>query len=412
MTVEEKTAHDALINTLKSEISAALSQVKKETAEEIQTMIAELEAQIAELQAKLETAEPKAEEAEKMKKEMIDIQTKLKAMNENGNVSKPVNEIEKNLDAIKGIAKKTSKNSVVIKALTSRASITGNQQAIELPEIGQMAHRSLTAYDIFPKVPVGDGNHNGVIRYYDWDAATSVRAAASIAEGAAFPESTAKFATYTISLKKIGDTLPVTEELFEDAPMFAAELSLFLQTNVDIKVDDQIVNGDGTGSEVKGIVASVDAYTPVASGITAASIYDLIVKLKESITTTGGAKYNVNFAMMNIADINKMKLRKDVNNNYVIPPFADREGNQIDGVVVIENNAIVANTMVIGDNRFGRIYEMGGVEISEGTVGTQFTEDELTLKARKRLAFLIRNADKGGFKKVTSISAALTTLAS
>jgi hypothetical protein len=34
-----------------------------------------------------------------------------------------------------------------------------------------------------------------------------------------------------------------------------------------------------------------------------------------------------------------------------------------------------------------------------------------TLKVRTRLAFLIRGADEGGFRKVTSISAALALLA-
>ena len=54
---------------------------------------------------------------------------------------------------------------------------------------------------------------------------------------------------------------------------------------------------------------------------------------------------------------------------------------------------------------------MGGVVLSKGYGANQFTEDMMTLKARKRLAFLIREADKTGFKRVTSISAALVTLA-
>jgi hypothetical protein len=49
--------------------------------------------------------------------------------------------------------------------------------------------------------------------------------------------------------------------------------------------------------------------------------------------------------------------------------------------------------------------------LSRGYTGSQFVEDMMTLKARKRLALLVRTADKGGFAKVTSISAALTTLA-
>lgn len=320
-------------------------------------------------------------------------------------------ELASNKEVLKEIAGGISNKEVVVKALATRASVANNEQAYDLPDLGQLATRKLSMYDIFPKLTVGDGNNNGVIRYYDWDEATIARAAAAVAEGAVFPESTAKFKKGSVSIQKVGDTLPVTEEFFEDAQMFAAELGMFLDTNVALEVDRQIALGDGTGNQITGLVASVNAFTPVASGIADASIYDLLVKVSESITAGGGSKYMPNFAVMNIADINKMKLKKDANNNYILPPFVTRDGANVAGITIIEANIIPANTMVIGDNRFARIYEKGGVEMSKGYSGTQFVEDEMTLKARKRLAFLIREADKGGFKKVTSISAALVTLA-
>ena len=331
--------------------------------------------------------------------------------NEKSKVLTLKDELSANKEVLKEIAGGISNKEVVVKALATRASITNNEQAYDLPDLGQLATRKLSMYDIFPKLTVGDGNNNGVIRYYDWDEATIARAAAAVAEGAVFPESTAKFKKGSVSIQKVGDTLPVTEEFFEDAQMFAAELGMFLDTNVALEVDRQIALGDGTGNQITGLVASVDAFTPVASGIADASIYDLVVKVSESITSGGGSKYMPNFAVMNIADINKMKLKKDANNNYILPPFVTRDGANVAGITIIEANIIPANTMVIGDNRFARIYEKGGVEMSKGYSGTQFVEDEMTLKARKRLAFLIREADKGGFKKVTSISAALVTLA-
>ena len=76
------------------------------------------------------------------------------------------------------------------------------------------------------------------------------------------------------------------------------------------------------------------------------------------------------------------------------------------------DNAVTANTMVMGDSRYGRIYEAVGLQLSRGTVGTQFVEDEETLKVRKRLLFLIREVDKTGFAQVADIDAALVTLAS
>lgn len=404
MNEEVKKEAEALKNKLTALEQAVKSGANKE----------EMEKSISELKEEL-TKTVSKEDYNKLQENLKSISEDLETIKENGmqkgKQKTLAKEIKENLNELKSIVKGVSTDDLTVKATVLRSSVAGNQQAAELPDIGQLAHAKLTAYDIFRKIPVTGSNHNGVIRYYDWDEATKVRAAAMVAEGAAFPESTAAWTTNTINIKKIGDTLPVSEEFFEDENMFAAELNMFLDTNVRIKRNDQIVNGDGTGENLTGVFASIDAYTPVASGIQDASIYDLAVKVSEDITSVGGSKYMPDFALMNIADINKMKLKKDANNNYVMPPFVSRDGEQVSGMVILEENAVPANSMVIGDRRFARIYEIAGVQLSRGVVNAQFSSDLETLKARTRLAFLIRGADKGGFRKVTDISAALTTLA-
>lgn len=315
-------------------------------------------------------------------------------------------QLEANKEVIKGFATGATKSLVV------RADVTDNDNAYDLPEIGQLDVAVRNAYAIFPKLRISDSNDNGVIRYYDWDEDTSVRAAAMVAEGAAFPSSTAKWKRYTMDIEKIGDSIGYADEMVEDSQMFAAELGMFIDTNVKIVENNQIVNGDGTGNNLTGLVTSVPAYTPVASGITDASIYDLGVVVKADISKLTGGKYNVDFALMNLVDIQKYKLKKDANNNYIMPPFYDASGNRIDGMFVIEDNTVTANTMIVGDRKFARIYEKTGYEMTRGMVNNQFLEDEETMKVRKRLAFLIRNCDKSGFRKVTDIDAALVTLAS
>jgi HK97 family phage major capsid protein len=182
-------------------------------------------------------------------------------------------------------------------------------------------------------------------------------------------------------------------------------------TNIDILENTQIVTGDNTGENLKGILTSIPAFTPVASGISDASIYDLLVKVREDIVSAGGSKYRPDFAMMKLSLINQMKLKKDANENYILPPFVDRNGEVVDGMVVVAEESVPANELIVGDRRFGRVYRKSGVLLSTGYVDAQFSSDLMTLKARKRLAFLIRQADASGFRKVTSVSAALITLA-
>jgi hypothetical protein len=302
----------------------------------------------------------------------------------------------------------------VVKADTLRANVLNNGYAQDLTDVGQYATRKLTVYDLFPKVPVAP-NSNGVVRYVDWDTATMVRAAAAVAEGIVIPEATAKWATYTLALQKVGVTIPVSEEFTYDDQMFITEVENFLRNDVAYKIDTDLISANGTAPNIKGLLAQSTAYTAVASGISDASIYDLIVDVKRSITSAYGSKYAPDFALMNITDINKMLLKKDVNKQYVAPPFSQNSNGVgefvVAGIRVIECNSVPANQMVLGDSRYAKIYEEPGFVVGTGYDGNDWSYDMMTLKARKRLNLLVRTVDQTGFAKVASISAALTTLA-
>lgn len=312
-------------------------------------------------------------------------------------------------EEIKAAVKTNLKKEWVIKADTLRASVTGNANALDLTGIGQLAFPKLQMYDVFRKVPVPK-DANGTIRYTDWDAATTVRAAAAVAEGASFPESTAKWQVYSKSLEKIGDTLPVSEEFFYDAAQFAAELENFLRTNVMIKINNDLVNGSGVTPNIAGILIQVPNYVPAAAGIVNATIYDLAVVVSAKISTLYGSKYSPNVILMNSNSITKYKLSKDANNNYIMPPFVTKDGQTIDGKLVLEVNQLADNTMIVGDNRYGAIYEEPGFTVETGYSGTDFTDDMRTLKARKRVQLIIRTVDQTGWLEVTDIDAALLVI--
>jgi hypothetical protein len=339
---------------------------------------------------------------ENMVKQLKDSQVQSEGNKENALVK----EIESNKETIKDIVA-GQRGEIELKALTNRASIDGNTNAYVLPTIGQLGVKRRALYDVLPKIQLStSANDNGVIKYHDWDEDTTVRAAAARAEGAAFPESTAKFIERTIKIEKIGDSLPVTEEFGEDAQLAAAELSRFLDVNVQTKIDADIINGNGTTPNIKGLLASVPAYTATEESIPAANLKDLVRKMRTAIVKTRGSKYNPDVVVMNSDTFDKYYLAKDDNNNYLFD-----ENGRIAGLDVIEDNNIADNVLVVGDRRFATIYEKGGVVLSEGQINAQFTSDTKTIKARVRLAMLIRNVDATGFLKSTDIAEDLATLA-
>lgn len=381
----------------KEEAQALIDQIKKDVEKAQGESATELKASIKAL--------------EDILKKQGEVLTEIKLNGSGGKGQTLLQVVEANKEQLKASTKKGKEHEFEIKADTLRASVVSNPNALDLTDIGQLAHRQLTVYDIFRKVPVPK-NSNGVVRYVDWDAASIVRAAKAISEGNAYDASTAKWATYTLSLEKVGDSIPMSEEMLYDSALFAAELENFLRVNVAIKVDTDLIAANGSSPNINGLNNQLSAYTPAAAGIMDASIYDLLVKVREAITSPYGSKYNPNVALMNITDINRMKLKKDQNNNYILPPFFDKAGNVVDGITVIECNSITANTAAVGDSRYGAIYEEPGVTVQTGFATGDFESDMMTIKARKRLNLLIRNVDRTGWLKITDIDAALTTLAS
>ena len=324
--------------------------------------------------------------------------------------------IRKNMDGVRKAMKSTVKGEGVVefnvteKTLATTAAVTSTRTYRD-NDLVPLDKRRMVMSDLWRHVTIGADNA-GTISYIDWDTATTARAAAAVAEGAPFPESAVAWEEFNIKMKKIGDSIPVTEEFAYDEMRFAGEIQMFLSDNVDLEVDRQLLLGDGTGANLTGLVTSAPVFTPVNRGITNPTLYDLVPILKETIVKGKGAKYMPNFLMMNLTEINKYKLEKDANNNYIMPPFVSRDGQVIDGLVVVENNLVPDNQLYIGDSRHGRIYDSAeGYSLQLGYVGDQFIEDKKTFKARKRCALLIKESEKPAYLRVSDISAALTALA-
>ena len=409
----EKTFEETEAMTAKELFEYRTAEIEHKTKEIVAAAESAKAAEVAKENPDAERIAKMEKTIEALKTDAIETALRFKKITEKGDNYNDANdaltELKNNMDTIKTLAKQ-GQGEVVIKTDLVRSAIANNTQAQDVAGIGQLGSRKLTMYDLFRKVPMGT-NNNGTLRYWDWDSATTVRAAEMRAENTLFPESTATFQEYTLTLKKIGDTLPVSAEFYEDEAMFAAELANFLITNVALIMDYQICYGAGTGTNLTGLFTTATAFAPsTVTHVEQPTIYDLLRVIPEQITKTNGSKFTPDFAVMNISTINKMQLAKDANENYIMPPFVNRAGDVVGRLTVVESNVVNDDELLVGDSRRAVIYEKGGIELSRGTVDAQFTTDMETLKVRKRLALLVRNSDFGGFVKVTDIDAALAAI--
>lgn len=403
-----KAYQDDLANYLDSESEALKAKIK-----ELETKEGSNKEEIQALKDQLAQIEPEALKiAMKAVKEQGIILAKMQSNSNGGRMTEKqaVEEAMKFYEDLKAAVKGGKDVELSIKADTLTTSVSNFTRGVEDPNVARLAHRRLTAYDAIPSKPKVGANMGGTYRYLDQDSGTSVRAAAQIAEGAASPESTIAWVKRSIDLKKTSDHLPYSDEFEYDFQDLMIELVEFLRQNVAIEVDDQIINGDGLGNNYDGILTTIPAYTPVASGITDANIFDLICKVSEDITDGEGSKYAPDLVFLNSSDIVSIDflLKKDANNNYMnLAEMAAQKGFK-----VIENNSLAANSMILGDSRYAHIVEDGMVTVKTGLKsGTDAIDGISRVLVETRKNLLIKNLEVTGWREVTSISAALTTLA-
>lgn len=399
-------------------VKKSIAEFEAMTAEEQKNYLAAKEVHEAEQAAqKMKEVADKAveglatsEELKKLNDTVKQVSEAVTAMKENGKgaeskVSLAAQIKEKKQDILTLV--KGGNKSIEFKTLVSRPSVANSPAGFVVPDIGQLGVKQRSLYNVLPKITISDANTHGLVRYRDWDEATINRAAAMVAEGAAFPESTAAWAWYSIPLRKVGDSIPVTEEFFEDEAQAASEINMFLEVNVNTEIDSQLITGDNTGENLNGMLNTSPVYTPVASGIPQANLKDLTIKMRNAITRDRGSKYSPDMLLVSSSTMEDLILAKDANNNYIF----DENTGTLGGLAVVVDENMPDNQIIVGDRRYARIYERTGLVMSRGMVNNQFLEDEVSLKVRKRMLILMREVDKTGFLKVADVTAALTILA-
>lgn len=305
-------------------------------------------------------------------------------------------------------------NNTVNKTQVARAAVSGSTMAMRLTEIGQLPYLGMKMSNLFRHADV-DKSSNGVIRFYDQAAIT--RAAAPTAEGASAPESVISWIERLLKVEKITDSIPVTKEAWRQVYFIQSEIDRLLNLNLPLKEDQQLWAGSGATPEITGVYTNSTAVNIAAriadnsiKAVPFANIYDLIASMRVLIMNSKQSKYSPNAVLMNPSDILAYKLIKDSFGRYLVPGFVTADGKNIDGCEVIESSQVTADTLLVGDTRYGTIYDDGGIELEMGHINDQLVKGAMTIMATKFETLLIRNVDADAFLKCTNISVSVTAL--
>lgn len=241
--------------------------------------------------------------------------------------------------------------------------------------------------------------NNTTIRYIQEQ--TFTNAATTVAEGATKPAASFSLQEIDAPVKKIAAYTKVTDELFADYLAVASYINMRLPYMVERTVEDQLLNGDGTGTNLTGILSTAGIQTQAKAADTAPdALYKAITKVRwGNLAGTAQGGFEPDAYVMHPTDWEGLRLLKDAANQYLAGgPFTGAYGNgqmvqfeMIWGKPVVITPAIAQGTALLGAFRLASQYfQRQGLTIeSTNTDQDDFIKNLTTIRAEERLALAV-----------------------
>lgn len=227
-----------------------------------------------------------------------------------------------------------------------------------------------------------------------------------------YPSRSWKSVLRTEAVKKIGVLAEYSSEITEDVDYFESELRRDLVEMIQLELDKKIWEGDGGDTEIKGIKEHVQAWSNVfgTDTITVAepSIYDVLAVAVNQIRVE---HHNPTVIVMSPTTAMEMKLTKDENHNYVMPPFAAANGVQVEGLPVVTNTLLDNGEILVMDGSKAQFLWKRNwrLEISDSH-DANFAKDMLAVRLTGRGVLKVKNTDAKAFVHVADVSDAITAM--
>ncbi len=272
---------------------------------------------------------------------------------------------------------------------------TGTGWAPESTRTGTVIDATTRPVQVIDLFPSGQTGQAAVIYMEE---TTRTHAAAEMSEGATFPEAEFALSEKSEPVRKVGTSIPVTDEQLEDVAMVQSYLDNRLRFGLRQRLDNQLLNGDGIAPNLEGILNRTGLQS--LSKASGDSIPDTIFKSMRTIRVSGRAQPNQ--IIMHPEDWEKVRLLQTSDGVYIWGPPMDQGPERMWGLPVTQADSLTTGTAVVGDfANFAQLFERRGIDMQMGFTGTQFTEGKQTMRADMRVALAIYRP--GAFAEVTGL---------
>jgi HK97 family phage major capsid protein len=197
------------------------------------------------------------------------------------------------------------------------------------------------------------------------------------------PESAMALDVKTVNVRNFAHWIPVTTRALSDAGQIRSLIDAFLTYGLAEELEDQIVNGDATGSNFDGLLHNASVQVEDATG------FDFLKAVRRARTLVRVVGRSLATAyLMHPYDWERLDLLTDNNGRYYFGGPAQLGTPQIWGLPVVESEAVPEGTIVCGDFRKGVVWDRQDSTLTASSEHADFfIRNMVAILAEDRYAF-------------------------
>jgi HK97 family phage major capsid protein len=285
--------------------------------------------------------------------------------------------------------RKTSRGSFGMEVKNTVTNAIGNTFSERRPGIVEGAFRVFTIEDLLVSIPTSS---NAI----DWVRENVfTNSAAEAAEGAQIAQSSITFTAETMPVQNVAHFLKITRQLAMDNAALAAYINRRMIYGVNMRVENQLVAGNGTTPNLSGLTKSgnftAHGYTAAsltALGLSPTNRFDLIGKM---IGDCALADYPADVIILNTADWWTMRLAKDSQGRYILGDPGSSVPPTLFGLPAVASNAMTTDMVWVGSlSQAATLHNREGVTLDLSDQDeNNFQLNLVSVRAMRRLALTV-----------------------
>lgn len=222
-----------------------------------------------------------------------------------------------------------------------------------------------------------------------------------IGEGVLKNEGDLKYQEVSVEVKKVAGFIKISKEMLEDLAFVRNEVNTDLMETIDNQIENNLLNGNGVGANLNGILNQAQAWTAgtFANTVTSANLADVVRTGVAQIETN---KFIASHVVLHPRDVAKLSLSKTTQGEYTYGAFVVHPvtGDPIiAGLPIISTTWMTEGNFLVADMTRAQVRMREGMNIQVGYEGDDFKRNMVTILCEARLVSFIKANDTGAFVK-------------